>query len=204
MFSLVRLPSYNCCCGWALQTARLPRPGARTVLRIVRTLIEHPRTLRHTARTQKRRHGLYRRATDWRWSTRGEERAAKLRHQALPRDWQCKSRHSRYQGSEGPVTAAAMPTLEVNNFNIVCATLGGFITLFGLVSYLMKEKFYLSEACESRSPALAQWSMTQWHNVVTSSVHILIHSALSNFSYCRPRLLATWHQLDQTRRLCIQ
>ncbi|KAF2269004.1 putative Na/H antiporter [Lojkania enalia] len=38
-----------------------------------------------------------------------------------------------------------MPTLAVVNFNIVCATLGGFITLFGLVSYLFKEKFYLSE-----------------------------------------------------------
>lgn len=40
-----------------------------------------------------------------------------------------------------------MPTLETSNFNIVCAVLGGFITLFGLVSYLFKEKFYLSEAC---------------------------------------------------------
>lgn len=39
-----------------------------------------------------------------------------------------------------------MPTLSVVNFNIVCATLGGFITVFGLVSYLLKEKFYLSEA----------------------------------------------------------
>ena len=39
-----------------------------------------------------------------------------------------------------------MPTLAVTNFNIVCATLGGFITLFGLVSYLLKERFYLSEA----------------------------------------------------------
>lgn len=39
-----------------------------------------------------------------------------------------------------------MPTLVLGNFNIVCATLGGFITLFGLVSYLCKEKFYLSEA----------------------------------------------------------
>ena len=41
-----------------------------------------------------------------------------------------------------------MPTLLVSNFNVVCATLGGFITLFGLVSYLFKEKFYLSEARE--------------------------------------------------------
>ncbi|KAK6596704.1 sodium/hydrogen antiporter [Botrytis cinerea] len=39
-----------------------------------------------------------------------------------------------------------MPTLSTSNFNIVCAILGGFITLFGLVSYLFKEKFYLSEA----------------------------------------------------------
>jgi sodium/hydrogen antiporter len=45
-----------------------------------------------------------------------------------------------------------MPTLAVDNFNIVCATLGGFITLFGLVSYLCKEKFYLSEARESTHP----------------------------------------------------
>lgn len=39
-----------------------------------------------------------------------------------------------------------MPTLSVVNFNIVCATAGGFITLFGLISFLCKEKFYLSEA----------------------------------------------------------
>lgn len=39
-----------------------------------------------------------------------------------------------------------MPNLDVTSFNIVCATLGGFITLFGLVSYLLKEKFHLSEA----------------------------------------------------------
>ncbi|OQV07822.1 hypothetical protein CLAIMM_12195 [Cladophialophora immunda] len=39
-----------------------------------------------------------------------------------------------------------MPTLSLSNFNIVCAVLGGFITVFGLVSYLFKERFYLSEA----------------------------------------------------------
>ncbi|MCJ1430621.1 hypothetical protein MMC29_008539, partial [Sticta canariensis] len=39
-----------------------------------------------------------------------------------------------------------MPTLAITNFNLVCSTLGGFITLFGLVSYLFKERFYLSEA----------------------------------------------------------
>ena len=48
-----------------------------------------------------------------------------------------------------------MPTLAVVNFNIVCATLGGFITLFGLISYLLKEKFYLSEALISTFAGLA-------------------------------------------------
>ena len=39
-----------------------------------------------------------------------------------------------------------MPSLDTSNFNIVCASLGGFITLFGLVSYLFKERLFLSEA----------------------------------------------------------
>nr|KMM64024.1 Na(+)/H(+) antiporter 2 [Coccidioides posadasii RMSCC 3488] len=39
-----------------------------------------------------------------------------------------------------------MPTLAVTNFNVVCATLGGFVTIFGLVSHLFKEKLYLSDA----------------------------------------------------------
>lgn len=39
-----------------------------------------------------------------------------------------------------------MPTLAVNNFNIVLSVLGGWVSLFGLVSYLCKENFYLSEA----------------------------------------------------------
>ncbi|KAI1337256.1 Sodium/hydrogen exchanger family-domain-containing protein [Xylariaceae sp. FL0016] len=39
-----------------------------------------------------------------------------------------------------------MPTLDISNFNIVISVLGGWISLFGLVSYLLKENFYLSEA----------------------------------------------------------
>ncbi|KAK4183846.1 Sodium/hydrogen exchanger family-domain-containing protein [Podospora australis] len=39
-----------------------------------------------------------------------------------------------------------MPTLAITNFNIVTSVLGGWISLFGLVSYLCKENFYLSEA----------------------------------------------------------
>lgn len=56
-----------------------------------------------------------------------------------------------------------MPTLDISNFNIVCATLGGFVTMFGLVSFLCKEKFYLSEALISTvagvifGPNAANW-----------------------------------------------
>src|SRR3954468_19024171 len=39
-----------------------------------------------------------------------------------------------------------MPTLAITNFNIVVSVLGGWVSLFGLVSYLCKERFYLSEA----------------------------------------------------------
>ncbi|KAK2735299.1 hypothetical protein FQN57_001194 [Myotisia sp. PD_48] len=39
-----------------------------------------------------------------------------------------------------------MPRLAVTDFNIVCATLGGFITVFGLVSHLLKEQYLFSEA----------------------------------------------------------
>lgn len=41
---------------------------------------------------------------------------------------------------------------KISNFNIVAAVLGGFLTLFGLVSYLLKEKFYLGEACTHQPP----------------------------------------------------
>lgn len=45
--------------------------------------------------------------------------------------------------------------LKLNNFNIVLALVGGFISIFGLVSYLLKEHYYLSEARELLSSAIA-------------------------------------------------
>ncbi|KAI3093356.1 hypothetical protein CBS147333_10101 [Penicillium roqueforti] len=36
--------------------------------------------------------------------------------------------------------------LQLSNFNIVVSVLGGFISLFGLISYLLKENYYVSEA----------------------------------------------------------
>lgn len=52
-----------------------------------------------------------------------------------------------------------MPTLAITNFNIVCSVLGGFITIFGLVSYLFKEKFYLSEACMCSFLFVGDWTL---------------------------------------------
>ncbi|GAW25183.1 putative sodium hydrogen exchanger family protein [Rosellinia necatrix] len=48
-----------------------------------------------------------------------------------------------------------MPTLDISNFNIVVSVLGGWISLFGLVSYLLKENFYLSEALISLLAGIA-------------------------------------------------
>jgi len=51
-----------------------------------------------------------------------------------------------------------MPTLALTDFNIVVSVLGGWVSLFGLVSYLCKEKFYLSEACKLPLPQTADIS----------------------------------------------
>lgn len=73
-----------------------------------------------------------------------------------------------------------MPTLSVVNFNIVCATLGGFITLFGLVSYLLKEKYYLSEA--RKYPAYRRYCRS------------CVDHSLSDFSGRRRHLFTTCSQ----------
>jgi len=46
-----------------------------------------------------------------------------------------------------------MPKLDISNFNLACAILGGFTTLFGLVSYVVKHKIYLSEASKWKCTA---------------------------------------------------
>jgi hypothetical protein len=62
-----------------------------------------------------------------------------------------------------------MPTLAVTNFNIVCSVLGGFVTLFGLVSYLFKEKFYLSEARMLFLPLDRSWPIQKLICLLKSS-----------------------------------
>ena len=44
-------------------------------------------------------------------------------------------------------SASEILEFKVSNFNRVAAIAGGFLSIFGLVSYLLKEKFYLGEAC---------------------------------------------------------
>lgn len=48
----------------------------------------------------------------------------------------------------GKERQTSMPTLALTNFNIIVSLLGAWISLFGLVSFLLKETFYLSEARE--------------------------------------------------------
>ncbi|KAI0471695.1 Na/H antiporter [Xylariaceae sp. FL0804] len=48
-----------------------------------------------------------------------------------------------------------MPTLDLSNFNIVLTFAGAWVSLFGLVSYLLKERFSLSEALISLSSGVA-------------------------------------------------
>lgn len=42
--------------------------------------------------------------------------------------------------------------LAITDFNVIVALLGGFVSLFGLVSYLLKENYYMSEARECAFP----------------------------------------------------
>lgn len=73
-----------------------------------------------------------------------------------------------------------MPTLAVTNFNIVCAVLGGFISLFGLVSYLFKERFYLSEARGSYTTICAP-ALTDLKIVISMVAGVIFSPHVTNF-----------------------
>ena len=79
-----------------------------------------------------------------------------------------------------------MPTLAVVSFNIVCATLGGFIIAFGLVSYLLKETFYLSEAREYHLACL----------------HLTSNGWSSGLAHSGHNIFATCNESDTTARVC--
>lgn len=75
--------------------------------------------------------------------------------------------------------------LQLTNFNIVVAVLGGFISLFGLVSYQVKENYYLSEARTSFMDHLQSTKRTQ--------MGLTIQDSDSAFSRCR--FWAKWCKL---------
>ncbi|KJZ77830.1 hypothetical protein HIM_03007 [Hirsutella minnesotensis 3608] len=72
--------------------------------------------------------------------------------------------------------------LELSNFNIIVALLGGFVSLFGLVSYLLKENFYLSEA------------------LISLLVGVAFGPNAANF--IRPRAYAECDQIGVSEREC--
>jgi len=69
-----------------------------------------------------------------------------------------------------------VPKLDISNFNIVAATIGGFLSVFGLVSYLCKEKLYLSEARRSPVAPCPVGKVLIVHCAVVSLVAGLIFS----------------------------
>lgn len=48
----------------------------------------------------------------------------------------------------------------VNPVSVICAVLGGFIVLFGLISGFVKQRLYVSEACECFGAVKSQQIMS--------------------------------------------
>lgn len=74
-----------------------------------------------------------------------------------------------------------MPTLATSNFNIVSATLGGFVTLFGLVSYLLKERYYMGEACKISQNLCLQSYFPLMRAVISMLIGVLVSPHAANF-----------------------
>ncbi len=45
-------------------------------------------------------------------------------------------------------TTSEILEFKISNFNRVAAITGGFLSILGLFSYLLKERFYVGEACK--------------------------------------------------------
>lgn len=55
-----------------------------------------------------------------------------------------------------------MPTIVLSNFNIFCAVIGSFVTLYGLVSHFVKERLYMSEPLIAVLAGVLFSHGTQW------------------------------------------
>jgi hypothetical protein len=59
-----------------------------------------------------------------------------------------------------------MVSLDLRDFNIICAALGVFVSGYGLVSYVVRERWYLSEACKmppTRASVFAACATMRWN-----------------------------------------
>src|SRR3954468_629776 len=95
-----------------------------------------------------------------------------------------------------------MPTLATTNFNIVLSVLGGWISVFGLVSYLLKERFYLSEArkCRTRAPVVIYPCLLALDWRLGSA--LTNHPPPSHLPSGWSRLLAAERKLHQAAGVC--
>ena len=96
--------------------------------------------------------------------------------------------------------------LQLSNFNIIVAVLGGFVSLFGLISYLLKENYYLSEAREFASQCHARSALSRlpgglrpraeamWDRRNTK-ITDLVGEKNSHFALGRRRLWTQWSKL---------
>jgi len=78
-----------------------------------------------------------------------------------------------------------MPTLDLSNYNIICAVAGGFTALYGLVSYLLKEKFYLSEALLSLGVGVLFGPAANWIRPLDYALDDEVNLENINRNFCR-------------------
>ncbi|KAL5349608.1 hypothetical protein ACLOAV_005903 [Pseudogymnoascus australis] len=78
-----------------------------------------------------------------------------------------------------------MPSLGVQNFNIVCSVLGGFIAVFGLISFLAKDRFYLSEALISLLAGVLFGPAAKWIRPEEYALSDEVNLEYINLYFCR-------------------
>ncbi|KAK9449129.1 Sodium/hydrogen exchanger family-domain-containing protein [Limtongia smithiae] len=71
-----------------------------------------------------------------------------------------------------------MPTTALSNFNLVCTLLGSFVLLFGVSSYVVKERLYISEAL----PALVVGAVFKKANVIRPEQYGNVENITREFS----------------------
>lgn len=82
----------------------------------------------------------------------------------------------------------AFLSLHTSNFHSVCGVLGTFLVLYYFVSYLIKERIYISEACGLTMRFTAIENL-----ILTKPSHLLTY---------RRRVLSPWSELYSPSPIC--